>query len=306
MSFTHLLSTRNLERSTVDHILKIAQEFQPFVDKKKSTDLLKGKILAALFYEPSTRTRLSFETAMHRLGGNVLSVVGAEMASLSKGETFADTGRVVSSYADIIAMRHSAEGSVTALSEGAAIPVVNAGDGTGEHPTQALLDLYTIQKERGSLKDLTVTLVGDLRNGRTVHSLIFVLAMFGVKILLLAPDGLEFPGFLLEFAKEKGASIGTVRTLPEAVRKSDVVYMTRVQKERFTDQRIYERLKHTYILRRDIVEKENPDVMIMHPLPRVGEIPADCDTLPGAAYFKQVQNGVAVRMAILSWLLGKA
>lgn len=302
----HLLSTRNLERSTVDHILALAKEFQPIVDKKGSEDLLKGKILATLFYEPSTRTRLSFETAMHRLGGSVISVVGSEMASLSKGETFADTGRIVSLYADIIAMRHPAEGSVTALSEGAQVPVVNAGDGTGEHPTQALLDVYTMQKERGDLKNLTVSLVGDLRNGRTVHSLIFVLALCGAKILLLSPETLEFPGFLLELAKEKGAMISNARTLPEAVRKSDVLYMTRVQKERFNDQRIYERLKHTYILRREIVEKENPNVMIMHPLPRVGEISEDCDTLPGAAYFRQAQNGVAVRMAVLASLLGKA
>lgn len=306
MSLTHLLSTRNLERSAVDHILALAKEFQPIVDHKGANDLLKGKILAALFYEPSTRTRLSFETAMHRLGGSVISVVGAEMASLSKGETFADTGRIVSLYADIIAMRHSTEGSVTALSEGAQIPVVNAGDGTGEHPTQALLDVYTMQKERGDLKNLTVSLVGDLRNGRTVHSLVFILALYGAKILLLSPETLEFPGFLLELAKEKGAMLSNVRTLPEAVRKSDVVYMTRIQKERFNDQRIYERLKHTYILRREIVEKENPNVMIMHPLPRVGEISEDCDTLPGAAYFRQAQNGVAVRMAVLASLLGKA
>lgn len=302
MPLSHLLSTRNLDRSTIDHILSLAKEFQPVVEKKGVKDVLKGKILATLFYEPSTRTRLSFETAMHRLGGNVISVVGQEMASLSKGETFADTGRIVSLYADVIAMRHPSEGSVTALSEGSSVPVINAGDGTGEHPTQAILDAYTMQKEKGDLKNLTVTLVGDLRNGRTVHSLIFILALYGAKICLLAPETLEFPGFLLEFAKEKGANLSVVRTLPEAVRKSDVVYMTRVQKERFNDQRIYERLKHTYILRREIVEKENPNIMIMHPLPRVGEITPDCDTLPGAAYFRQAQNGVAVRMAILASL----
>lgn len=301
-----ILTTKAFSKSEIEKVLETAEQFLPYANKEKMSDLLKGKLMASLFYEPSTRTKLSFETAMLRLGGSVVSVVGIESSSLAKGETLSDTAKVVATYADVIAVRHPKPGAPREMAEAVDIPVLNAGDGAGEHPTQALLDLFTIKNERGTIDGLTVALVGDLKFGRTVHSLVYLLSHYDVTILLVSPDKLKMPEEVVNDLTEKGVIFQETESLEDALAKSDVCYMTRVQKERFDDPEEYERLKDVYVLTKELVEKHNPDMTIMHPLPRVGEISLNVDELPGAAYFRQMRNGVAVRMALLSLVLGKA
>jgi aspartate carbamoyltransferase catalytic subunit len=301
-----ILSTTGLSKSDIETILQTAEEFLPVALKERTSALLEGKIMAALFYEPSTRTRLSFETAMLRLGGRVITVVGMENSSLAKGETLHDTAKVVENYADIMVMRHPSPGSAKELADSASVPVINAGDGSSEHPTQALLDLFTIQKERGKIEGLTIALVGDLKFGRTVHSLSYLLANYKVRLMLVSPNALKMPKEVTDFLQTKGVEFEETEKLEDALQKADVVYATRVQRERFSDPNEYERLKDYYVLRKELIERYNPQLTIMHPLPRVGEIALDTDELPGAAYFRQVRNGVAVRMALLALLLGKA
>jgi aspartate carbamoyltransferase len=300
-----ILSTKDLSLGEIEKIMETAGNFYPVAKKEKQSDLLKGFLLASLFYEPSTRTRLSFETAMQRLGGRVISVSGMEGSSLAKGETLLDTGRVVSRFADVIAIRHPQPGSADEFAIGADIPVINAGDGAGEHPTQALLDLYTIKRERNKIDGLTVAMVGDLKFGRTVHSLSYLLSHFGINLILVSPDQLRMPKSVISHLKEKKIEYKETEQLNEALKHADVIYMTRVQKERFADPAEYERFRGYYILTKEQVEKYNRKMLILHPLPRVGEISLDVDELPGAAYFRQVENGVAVRMALLSLVLGK-
>lgn len=300
-----ILSAKTPVKEDIEKILDTADFFQSYANKEKSSDLLEGKVLAALFYEPSTRTRLSFETAMLRLGGRVISVTGTESTSLSKGETLWDTAKVVESFADVIAVRHGKPGSAVEMAEAASIPVINAGDGQGEHPTQALLDVYTIRKERGKLEGLTVALAGDLKYGRTVHSLSYLLSHFGVKLILVSPDKLQMPEEIISHLKEKNVEFETTEKMEDALGRADVFYMTRVQRERFDDPAEYEKYKDFYVLTREMIEKRNGKMTIMHPLPRVGEIALDVDDLAGAAYFRQVKNGVAVRMALLALVLGK-
>lgn len=301
-----ILSTMDFTRDDIEHIIKVSDQFMPIAMKEKTSNLLDGKLMAALFYEPSTRTRLSFEAAMNRLGGRVLTVVGSEYSSLAKGETLWDTGKMIEKYVDVIVMRHPQPGSPKELALSADVPVINAGDGGGEHPTQALLDVFTMVREHKKIDGLTIALVGDLKYGRTVHSLSYLLSHYKVKLILVSPDKLRMPSEITDHLKKQKVSFEETESLEHALKNAQVLYDTRVQKERFADVKEYEKYKHYYVLTRDLVEKYNPKLTIMHPLPRVGEIHESVDDMPGAAYFRQAQNGVAVRMALLSLVLGKA
>lgn len=301
VSFRHLTSTSQLTRADVDQLLLTAETMAALRDRG-GCDLCKGKILAALFYEPSTRTRLSFEAAMLRLGGQVISAAGADSSSISKGETIEDTIMMAGQYADTIAMRHPEKGAADKAASVSPVPFINAGDGPGEHPTQALLDLFTIKRERSLLDDLHVAMVGDLKYGRTVHSLSVLLALFPTtKFTFIAPPNLRMPEHVLALLKERGVAWTEADTL-EAGLSADVLYMTRVQKERFDDIAEYEKLKHAFILKAEHLKGR--DCTVLHPLPRVGEIDVAVDALPNAAYFRQAGNGVPMRMAIIAHLLG--
>jgi aspartate carbamoyltransferase len=282
---------------------------------------MEGQILATLFFEPSTRTRLSFETAMWRLGGQVITVADPKTSSAAKGESLADSMRTVEGYADVIVVRHPRKGSAQEAADAVAVPVINAGDGTGQHPTQALLDVYTIQKEKGLLEGLvpstgsgqalsgveglTVALAGDLKHGRTVHSLVYLLARFGVQFLFISPPALKMPAEITADLKKMGADVREGNDLAAAMRESDVVYVTRIQRERFEDPAEYDRLKGTYVVDMDMVRQAKPGITIMHPLPRVDEITTEVDAYEGAAYFRQVANGVPIRMALLALVTGR-
>ena len=268
--------------------------------------LCDGRILATLFYEPSTRTRLSFESAMLRLGGKTLGFAGAQLSSASKGETVEDTARVVSNYADVIAMRHPKEGAPLRASRYSRIPVINAGDGGHQHPTQTLTDLMTIRRRMGRLDDLTIGLCGDLKFGRTVHSLIKTMARCkNIRFVLISPEELRVPDYIVKDVLEaNGIPYKETRSLEESMPELDILYMTRVQKERFFNEEDYIRLKNSYILTKEKMSLAKPDMAVLHPLPRVNEIALDVDDDPRAAYFEQVQNGVYVRMALIMTLLG--
>ena len=285
-------------------ILERAATYEAALAAGKELDELRGKVLATLFFEPSTRTRLSFETAMLRLGGRVLSVSEAKSTSASKGESLHDTIKTVEGYADAIVLRHPEVGAAEVAARATTKPVLNAGDGAGEHPTQSLLDLYTIRKEQGRVDGLTIALVGDLKHGRTVHSLATLLLQYPVSFLFVSPPALRMPREVVERVRAKGISVRETDDLGPALAESDVVYMTRIQRERFADPTEYDRLKDAYVLTRAILGKAKPSITVMHPLPRVNEISTDVDDLPGAAYFRQSANGVPVRMALLALLLG--
>ena len=301
-----VISIGHLTKDEIELVLGQAARFEERCQKARKLDLLPGRVLATLFYEPSTRTRLSFETAMHRLGGDVISVAaGAKTSSVAKGETLADATRVVSSYADVIVQRHPAVGSAQEAASGASVPLINGGDGIGEHPTQALLDLYTIERERGSLDGLRVGLVGDLKHGRTVHSLSRALSHWKPALTFISPAALAMPTEIGEELRKQDVTINETDDLAAAMAECDVLYVTRIQRERFADPAEYEQLKGSYILDRPLVERTNPELTIMHPLPRVNEIATDVDSLAGAAYFRQAANGVWTRMAILAMVLGE-
>ena len=266
---------------------------------------LYGKTLATLFYEPSTRTRLSFETAMLKMGGSVISVADAKTSSSAKkGETVYDTGKMIESYSDVAVIRHPVTGSAKELADGSDKPVINPGDGAGQHPTQALLDLYTILKEKGKIEGLTLCLAGDLKNGRTVHSGAALFARMGAKFIFTAPEALAMPDEITESLRKKGVEIEIIPDLMQAVKKADVLYMTRIQQERFEDPAEYERLKGSYEVTLDTVKAAKKGLTIMHPLPRVTEIKTEVDSYEGAAYFRQAANGVPVRMALLALVCG--
>ena len=300
-----ILHGNQFTKKEIEAIMKVASEFETALKKKEALPLCKGKILATLFFEPSTRTRLSFEAAMHRLGGGVISMGSAESSSVAKGETLADTARTVAQYADVIAMRHPRIGSAKEAADAAAIPVLNGGDGAGQHPTQALLDVYTMKKEVGSLKNLTVALVGDLKFGRTVHALVEVLAQFGAKLYCVSPSLLRMPEEIITSLKGRGIDVSETDNLKQAALASQVIYMTRIQKERFQDISEYERVKGAYVINQEFLKGLNKKITIMHPLPRVDEINPDADSYPGAAYFRQMRNGVYIRMALIAMVLGK-
>lgn len=300
-----ILDGAQFSREEIDFIMAVADDFRSQLKDKPAIDLMKGYVLASLFFEPSTRTRLSFETAMHRLGGNVVGFSSAESTSTPKGETLADTIRTVDQYADIIAMRHPQIGSAKEAASVAKAPVLNGGDGAGQHPTQALLDLYTIKSERGHVDGTTIVLCGDLKNGRTVHAGVEIYKHYNCKLIMVAPDQLKMPADILSKLRDYGVKVEETSNLEAALAQSDVLYMTRIQKERFADPAEYERLKGSYILTREMVERIQPKLTIMHPLPRVNEITTDVDSLTNAAYFRQVGNGVFIRMALIASVLGK-
>ncbi len=298
-----LTDIRELSTDELDGLISVANDI--IENPKKYSEACRGRKLATLFFEPSTRTRLSFEAAMYELGGNVLSVASAASSSAAKGESVADTARVVSCYADIIAMRHPKEGAPLVASMHATVPVINAGDGGHNHPTQTLADLLTIQREKGRLGNLTVGLCGDLKFGRTVHSLIAALSRYeGVRFVLISPDELKLPSYVKKDILKKN-NIDYVQTadLSAVMPELDVLYMTRVQKERFFNEEDYLRLRDSYILTPDKLKNAKPDLAILHPLPRVNEIAVAIDDDPRACYFKQVLYGKYMRMALILKLL---
>jgi aspartate carbamoyltransferase catalytic subunit len=300
-----ILHGNQFSKRDIRAIIETTADFEKELKKKDSLTLLKGKILATLFFEPSTRTRLSFETAMQRLGGGVVSLGSVESSSVAKGETLVDTVRTVSQYADVIVIRHPRIGSAKEAADAVPIPVINAGDGAGQHPTQALLDIYTIHKELSTLKNLAVSMVGDLKNGRTVHALVELLSLFQARLYFVSPESLRMPEEITSSLKQKGIEVEETEDLLKAASHSDLIYMTRIQKERFGDLSEYERVKGRYIIDGEFIKRLKKEITILHPLPRVDEISPEVDDYPGAAYFRQVKNGVFVRMALLSMVLGK-
>lgn len=300
-----ILHGNQFSKKEVEAIIRVADRFAKELKQRDAIPLLKGKILATLFFEPSTRTRLSFETAMQRLGGGVISLGSIEGSSVAKGETLSDTIKTVSQYADLIVIRHPRIGSAKEAADASSVPVLNAGDGAGQHPTQALLDVYTIYKELGSLKNLTISLVGDLKYGRTVHALVELLSLFQARLYFVSPDRLRMPEEITLRLREKGIEVFETDDLLESAKESHLIYMTRIQKERFEDLSEYEQVKGTYLIDKKFIETLKKKIVILHPLPRVDEISPEVDDYPGSAYFRQVRNGMFVRMAILAMVLGK-
>lgn len=302
----HIISVKQFSREDLTYIFEVAHEMQEMVMRVGSFDLLKGKILANLFYEPSTRTASSFIAAMQRLGGSVIAINEVRYSSVAKGESLPDTIRTLEAYTDVIVLRHPQKGSAALAAKFARKPIINAGDGTGEHPTQALLDLFTIQEELGQVDGLTVTLLGDLKYGRTVHSLAYLLSMYRVKLHYVSPPELRMPREIVEEIAQTGISQEEHIHLDEVLADTDVLYVTRVQKERFDDPETYERVKAFYTITPEVMARAKDRMILMHPFPRVYEIPLDVDEDPRAAYFRQMEYGLYVRMALLAMVLGKA
>ncbi|MDP1544446.1 MAG: aspartate carbamoyltransferase [Anaerolineales bacterium] len=303
-----ILSVKQFSRDDLDYVFGVAHEMRGMVERVGTFDLLKGKILANLFYEPSTRTSSSFIAAMERLGGSVISINEVKYSSVSKGESLPDTIRTLECYADVMVLRHPETGSAAIAAKAARKPVINAGDGVGEHPTQALLDAFTIFEELGvgRIDGLTITMLGDLKYGRTVHSLARLLSMYDVKLNYVSPDILKMPKEVMDEVAEKGISQKEFGSLEEALPETDVLYVTRVQKERFEDPADYEKVKGAYVIDPQIMKAAKQEMIVMHPLPRVTEISMDFDDDPRAAYFRQMEYGLYVRMALLAMVLGKA
>lgn len=299
-----ILDGAQFTRGELEHIMDVAEDMRERLKEQRTLDLMRGCILGTLFFEPSTRTRLSFETAMHRLGGDVVGFASAGTSSVAKGESLADTVRTVDQYVDLIVIRHPRIGSAREAAEVAEHPVINGGDGAGQHPTQALLDLFTIRSERGRVDGITIVLCGDLKYGRTVHAGVELYKHYECKLIFVAPEKLRMPAGITARLRAQGVEVEEMTDLEAAMTEADVLYMTRIQKERFEDPSEYERLKGSYILTREMVERINPDLTILHPLPRVNEITTDVDDLPGAAYFRQARNGVYVRMALIALVMG--
>ncbi|MFX1265926.1 MAG: aspartate carbamoyltransferase [Promethearchaeota archaeon] len=298
-----LISIQDLDRETIDLILKTAEEMEDVAINRSS--VLSHRIMATLFFEPSTRTRLSFESAMIRLGGRVLGFADVVSTSAGgKGETLADTIRTVEKYADVIVIRHPLDGSARVAAEFSNIPIINAGSGSEEHPTQALLDLYSIKKMKGKIDGLSISLCGDLRYGRTVHSLGMALSYYDVTIKLAAPPTLRMKRAIIDEMMKAGVRVIEVDTVEEAVQDVDVVYMTRIQKERFPDIREYDEVKGKFRITADEISLMKDDAIVLHPLPRVDELASEIDSTPHAKYFDQVYNGVITRMAILKLIFG--
>ena len=301
-----ILSVSQFDRTKLEYVSGVAHEMRVLVERFGGADLLQGKILANLFYEPSTRTSSSFMAAMMRLGGQVIPINNVQYSSVSKGESLPDTIRTLESYSDVIVIRHPEVGAAATAAYYADKPVINAGDGVGEHPTQALLDLFTIVEELGKVDGLTITMVGDLKYGRTVHSLTKLLVNYDVKFRFVSPDILKMPDDVLDVVKGTGHTYEEVESLPDAITGSDVLYVTRVQKERFTDLAAYDRVKDLYVVDEELLTQAKERMIVMHPLPRVGEISYGVDDDPRAAYFRQMRNGMYIRMALLASVLGRA
>ena len=303
-----IISVKQFKREDLEYVFGVAHEMRGMVERVGTFDLLKGKILANLFYEPSTRTSSSFTAAMERLGGSVIPINEVRYSSVSKGESLPDTIRTLECYADVIVLRHPETGSAAIAAKSARKPVINAGDGVGEHPTQALLDIFTIFEELsgGSVDGMTVTMLGDLKYGRTVHSLARLLSLFKVRINYVSPEILRMPREVMNEVGEMGIPQAEFNTLEEVLPETDVLYVTRVQKERFEDPAEYEKVKGAYVIDPEIMKAAKQEMIVMHPLPRVGEISVDFDDDPRAAYFRQMEYGLYVRMALLAMVLGKA
>ncbi len=295
-----LISIRDLSKSDILSILSAAKA----LEKDPQPNLMKNKVMASLFFEPSTRTRLSFSSAMERMGGKVLGFESAEVTSITKSETLWDTIKMVNHYADVIVQRHSVEGAARLSAEAADVPVINAGDGANQHPSQTLLDLYTIQKEKGKIDNLTIGFVGDLKYGRTVHSLCIALSHFRTRICFISPEALQMPKSYLEELDSKKIPYTVEEDIYASLKDLDILYMTRIQKERFPDPVEYNKLKGCYRIDKELLTHAKKDVRILHPLPRVDEISTDVDGTPNAAYFRQAGNGIPVRQAILALLTG--
>lgn len=300
MSKRDLISITDYSKEEYLRIMELAAEFE----KNPNQDLLKGKVVASLFFEPSTRTRLSFETAISRLGGRIIGIADPGSSSVTKGETLHDTIKMVTNYADLIVMRHPLEGAARYAAEIATVPVINAGDGANQHPTQTLLDMYSILKTQGRLNNLNIFMVGDLKYGRTVHSLLMAMSEFENQIFnFIAPEELQMPEEYKMHLREKGIRYFEHREFTDIISAADIIYMTRVQKERFSDPIEYEKVKNVYILREKMLRNTKPNVRVLHPLPRVNEIHTDVDSSEKAYYFEQALNGVYAREAIISHIL---
>jgi len=297
-----VISVKDFTRDDVEHIFEVSDVMVPLA--RKGSDLLHGKIMATAFFEPSTRTRLSFESAMHKLDGDVVGFADPTGTSAQKGENLADTIRVLENYSDVIVLRHPLEGAARLAAEFAAVPVINAGSGAEEHPTQALLDLYTIRQEKGKIDGLNIALAGDLRYGRTVHSLAYILSLFNIgKLYLISPTLLRMRSEVLEYVSKR-ITVVEAKDVREVIPEIDVLYATRIQKERFPDPEEFLKVKGSYKISPETLKSGKRDLILLHPLPRVDEITAEVDQTPHAKYFKQVWNGLVVRMALLALVLG--
>lgn len=302
-----ILSVNQFDPDSLTYIFDIAEEMREMVQRVGGADLLKGHVLTCLFYEPSTRTSSSFIAAMERLGGGVIPITqGVQFSSVSKGESLPDTVRTLEQYSDVIVLRHPEEGSAKVAADYANVPVINAGDGTGEHPTQALLDLFTIQDELSRIDGLHIAMIGDLRYGRTVHSLTQLLAQYDVKLSFVSPEILRLPLVIMNDVRDAGHEIRETHSVADVIETADVLYVTRVQKERFSDLSQYDAVKDYYTITPELMERAQEDMVVMHPLPRVGEVAYTVDSDSRAAYFRQVQNGMYIRMALLAAVLGQA
>ncbi|MCX8061317.1 MAG: aspartate carbamoyltransferase [Anaerolineales bacterium] len=301
-----ILSVKQFNRADLEYIFGVAHEMREMVERIGTFDLLKGKILANLFYEPSTRTSSSFTAAMERLGGSVIPINEVRYSSVAKGESLPDTVRTLECYADVIVLRHPEIGASALAAQYARKPIINAGDGVGEHPTQALLDLFTIVSELNQVDGLTVTMLGDLKYGRTVHSLARLLSLYDVKLNYVSPEILRMPAEIIQELNEKNIVQKEFTTLDEVLPQTDVLYVTRVQKERFENMDEYESVKDAYVITPEVMREAKDRMIVMHPLPRVGEISMEFDNDPRAAYFRQMEYGLYVRMALLAMVLGRA
>jgi aspartate carbamoyltransferase catalytic subunit len=301
-----ILSVSQFDRQKLEYIFGVAHEMRVLVERFGSADLLHGKILANLFYEPSTRTSSSFMAAMLRLGGQVIPINNVQYSSVTKGESLPDTVRTLESYSDVIVLRHPEVGSAATAARYAEKPVINAGDGVGEHPTQALLDLFTVVEELGRIDKLRVAMVGDLKYGRTVHSLTKLLVNYEVEFVFVSPELLAMPEDVLDVVRKHGHTFAVTDDIAPVIGDIDVLYVTRVQKERFSDLALYDRVSDHYVVDEALMEKAKRDMIVMHPLPRVNEISYGVDEDPRAAYFRQMRNGMYIRMALLAAVLGKA
>jgi len=299
-----IISIKDFSKEEIEYILDYAKRMIPYANAEKHTTLLNHHILAALFFEPSTRTRLSFESAMHRLGGNVIGFADPSGTSQKKGESLADSIRMADSYSDAIVIRHPQEGAARLAAEFSEVPVLNAGDGAGQHPTQCLLDLFTILTEKKKIKGNKVVLLGDLKYGRTVHSLAYALSLFKADLTFVSPETLKMPKEVINECKEFGVEPVSTSNLEKAIKEADVLYVTRIQKERFPDAEEYNRVVGSYKVDNTLLQQAKQDLIVMHPLPRVVEINPEVDKTKHALYFKQAFNGLPVRMALLSLILG--
>lgn len=302
LSFQSLLSAEQITTEDIYQLVHLANDYKRDLERVRKMDVLSGYVLGTLFFEPSTRTRFSFESAMYRLNGNVITLEQAESSSLKKGESLADMGRVVSAYADIIVIRHPMPGSVEAFSKFASVPTINAGDGPNQHPTQSLVDLYTIFSEKGRIENISIGFVGDLKYGRTVHSLIKLMTLFGASFTFISHPSLCVPDALRKELLSSGCAIRETESLQDGLSGLDVLYVTRIQRERFESQDAYEGVKNLYRIDRNQVASLS-DLIILHPLPRVSEISTEVDGLPQAKYFEQVDYGVYIRMALLKMMI---